>query len=745
MLQKTHFVVDASVLRELGEMLIGRPAIALGELIKNSFDADATTCRIEFTKDEIVVSDNGIGMSGSEFMDYWMRLGTTHKLAERLSERGRSMTGSKGIGRLAVQFLAEEMVMESASGKEPGRSLYAFVDWKSAVSGEELSKVDVLWEKSQKAPDFPGGSKTGTRISLKKLKSEWDEAAIERLGDEVWRLRSPFKRSRQPNKVTGQDFYIEVVAPEMKDAQQAFDKRLATVFANWRARIRGSLDGGRSGGKGVITVEFEADYPKGAAEAQYRTTVPLPVPHGKGKTLIDRAEFEILVFKPEGPQWGGIAVRDLRDYLATFGNVSLYDANFRLPYYGSGHDAAGHDWLSIALDQGRRLDVSELLPERFRTRNKYMQDLPAPGRIFGAVDIDTNHERDAALKAKALPGEWLQIQPGRDRLHDNLAFSQLRDFVRLSLDFYANRFRLRDLQTVEKSREREAPSKKYERALTTLERNKEDVPRPVFRILKKEIADARKGSITEERAIDRRAALLAPLASAGMVALALNHEFSRERTFLDRIGNRLHRIAKKYSILELEHIVAEFTEATRRLGSLQELFAPLVSDVDKEASDRLRVRAVVDQTVGAMRILMPGVEFDLSGIPNGLRFPLGSLAEWNALLQNVLANAWNAVLDTAGPKVSFLGGSSRGKEWLRISDNGCGLDIPLSEADKLFEPFVRRLELSEDKRSIALGGQGLGLAIVRMIAVSRSTRVAFVDPEYGFTTTFEISWRGAKK
>ena len=42
----------------------------------------------------------------------------------------------------------------------------------------------------------------------------------------------------------------------------------------------------------------------------------------------------------------------MRKYLATYGNVSVYDSGFRLPYYGSGVDKTGQDWLNIALDQG---------------------------------------------------------------------------------------------------------------------------------------------------------------------------------------------------------------------------------------------------------------------------------------------------------------------------------------------------------------------------------------------------------
>jgi hypothetical protein len=74
---------------------------------------------------------------------------------------------------------------------------------------------------------------------------------------------------------------------------------------------------------------------------------------------------------------------------------------------------------------------------------------------------------------------------------------------------------------------------------------------------------------------------------------------------------------------------------------------------------------------------MPNVDFQLEAIPAGLRFPVGSFAEWNALLQNVLTNAWNAMLETDRPKIHVQGGKSgKSKEWLRISDTGTGLAIP---------------------------------------------------------------------
>lgn len=746
-----QFIVDAAIVQELGERLIGRPAIALGELVKNSFDADAATCRIEFGKDQIVIADDGHGMSEDDFHNYWMRLGTTHKVDQAVSRTlHRPLTGSKGIGRLSAQFLASEMTLESTSVDDPTRSLYALVDWSTAISGRDLSTVNVAWEMRTGLPKRVGNSPFGTRVTLQKLKNDWGADAIRDLGDEVWMLRSPFKRpATSIKRAAAEDFVIEIEAPHVEGAREAFDERLHTVFANWKARIHGTLDDGRSGGPAVVSVEFRPGYPEGSTEAtKFRETVPLPVRKNGDydKPLLDKLEFEILIFKPEGRQPGGISVSDFRGYLAAFGNVSVYDTGFRLPYYGSKKDKLGEDWLSIAADQGRRLNKSDLLPEHLASKNRYMQDLPAPGRIFGAVDIATNHEREVARKLRNGSGEYLEIQSARDRLKDNEAFYQLRDLVRFGLDLYANRFRLLDLGVIERQREQEPPSRKYNRVIELLQRNKGKMPSTIFREVTRELSDARKASLAEEKAIDRRAALLAPLASAGMAALALNHEISRENSTLSRIADELRRLAGQHAIRELSELADEFDQARTRLESLYELFAPLLSDMDKSATDRLRVRPVVEQTVRAMGPLMPGVDFEVFGVPPDLRFPLGSLAEWNALLQNVLSNAWNAMLDSERSEISFRGGKdSRGGEWLHVSDTGQGLNVPLSEAHELFQPFERRLKISKDKRSIAIGGQGLGLAIVRMIAHRRSAIVAFVPPEKGFSTTFEIAWRGAKK
>lgn len=46
-----------------GEELVSKYEIAVSELVKNSYDADATLVEVSISEDSIAISDNGIGMS----------------------------------------------------------------------------------------------------------------------------------------------------------------------------------------------------------------------------------------------------------------------------------------------------------------------------------------------------------------------------------------------------------------------------------------------------------------------------------------------------------------------------------------------------------------------------------------------------------------------------------------------------------------------------------------------------------
>ena len=776
-LTPAEFTVDAALLRELGERLIGRAHIALGELVKNSYDADAHTCRIEIDRDRIVVTDDGHGMSKGEFLNYWMRVGTTHKVdARRSRDLGRSMTGSKGLGRLSVQFLAEEMELESNCASEPGWMLYAYVDWRSIRSGADLQTVTVGWERRFEMSTYADGSPVGTRITLTGLRTDWDGKAVEGLGKGVWMLRSPFRGvARKTRGRSALDFYVDLDAPEIQSAKAHFDKLHNALFENWKARITGVLENGRRasvGSEATVTVEFAPNFPEGVEHGgTYRETVRFPIERrtekmhdsaisadesggeaedsdtatqeakGVVQPALDKVRFAILVFKTEGRQPSGLSVGEMREYLRTYGGVSVYDAGFRLPYYGS-QDLNGHDWLNVGVDQGRRLNASELLPERLRIGSRYLLDLPNPGRIFGAVDVDTNYEAAVATRL-ADASDWLEIQPGRDRLAPNSSFEQLRDLVRFGLDLYANRYRAVADDVVQKQHDKQPPSRVLGHALSTLDRYKPDIPEAAYRDVRREVVAARDAVETESKAVDSRAILLAPLATAGMAALAMNHELSNDAVLLRELADLLHGLAESNPSAGVTKAVRVVEEYLARFNSYRRLFSPLADPEERESVQRLPVDSVVNQMVRALRPRLSGLAFDCNAIPTDLLFPVGAFAEWSAIVQNVLFNAWNALLDADLRVVRFDGSASTARrQYLRISDTGAGLTMPLEETGILFEAFQRRASISPAHRSIAIGGQGLGLAIVRMIAHSRGADVAFVSPPLGFTTAIELSWRG---
>ena len=123
-----HFSVDSHLLLELGERLVARKSIALAELVKNSYDADATKVSVTLdnadsaTRGRIVVADDGLGMSRKKILESWLEIGTISKYAseDRKSPGGRVYLGEKGIGRFAVHKLGKRT--EVTTREEGGRA-----------------------------------------------------------------------------------------------------------------------------------------------------------------------------------------------------------------------------------------------------------------------------------------------------------------------------------------------------------------------------------------------------------------------------------------------------------------------------------------------------------------------------------------------------------------------------------------------------------------------------------------------
>ena len=121
-----HFDVDSHLLLELGERLVSKPSVALAELVKNSYDADAPSVTIEFRNigkkgGTIIVEDTGEGIPEADqafvFERFWR--------GDRARTRS-SLTGS-GLGLPISKQIVEAHGGRIAFTSKPGQGTRFFI------------------------------------------------------------------------------------------------------------------------------------------------------------------------------------------------------------------------------------------------------------------------------------------------------------------------------------------------------------------------------------------------------------------------------------------------------------------------------------------------------------------------------------------------------------------------------------------------------------------------------------------
>ncbi|WBY08129.1 ATP-binding protein [Sphingomonas sp. 7/4-4] len=598
----TYFKADSALLRELGERLVGKPYIALAELIKNAYDADATRCVITLTQSRIEISDDGHGMTEKEFLDYWMTVGTRHKQHSETSRTlNRRVTGSKGVGRLSAQFLAERMQLLSTA-KGSRTRLHAFVDWETAIDTGSLTEAEALYRVEPTDPAmYPHSSPSGTLVVLHGLKQLWNEEEIRELGRQIWMLNSPIylfgnnrRRRGDPN-----DFRI-VFKTDLPGIDEAFETQLTQALENYQAVIRGKIE--RDGRRNTSRVAVAFD------DEVYSESFDCP-------DFLREADWEIRIYNLAGRQAGGVSVYDMREYFEKYGGVTVFDKGFRLPYYGS-----ENDWLDLEYDHSHRRNRSKLLPDHLHVA-RALNDLPTQGRIFGVVNVNTSRENKLADGSRRSSGEFLKIQVSRDRLVANKAFSALKDAVRQSIDFYATLKRRRVAEEVELVRPSERPESKLRRLRKLVDDALASHPNDETIVAIEAELDDVDASLEKVRESDEASrVILGPLASAGMAALAIEHETRKEMRAVRSKLRRLIEIANANQIPDLQETATELSKWIDRLEATRNIFLPMMDAEDRERIEPLECETVARTVVDNIRPLLGGVEvsFDME---RGLHFP----------------------------------------------------------------------------------------------------------------------------
>jgi len=702
-MQTLHFTVDSALLKELGEHLVGKPYIALAELVKNGYDADAFRVTIELDPDQdrIVVTDTGHGMDLEEFKRFWMRIGSTHKKEQRISRKlHRSMTGSKGIGRLAVQYLAAELTLFTTSEHDLKSQLMAHVKWEEAVRSGELTSATVEYEITTK----PNGFEQGTRIVLSGLRQKWGVEEIEGLAREIWWLRPPF---RNPLSVPGeskQAFDIEFSSHNER-FESVFDRQVKAVLELWHARIIGKNDSG-----------------KVSLALQYAGEEPITLTHFVHDSDLKDGEWEIRIYQWQYKQRFGIKVQDARVYFKNFGGVHVYDGGFHLPFYGDPRN----DWLRIELDHSHRLTLSALLPKEMQV-DLGMQFLPTLTRIFGVVNVSTSQEPE------------LKILITRDRLQENKALDDLRSMVRFGLDWYAMETKRRSLKYLKSVTEVEPV--KFQKVEDVLVAHESEIPKEVYEDLRKGIEEATSSVEAETERTAKQVGLIGPLATAGISTLAYQHELRRQFQDIEEIVERIGNIKTENEELKktLNELKEDLSLWVQRVKSTSAMFAYFADGENLRMRERFPARKVLEETKAQISVLARGIPIEVVNVDENLLLPKASLVEWAAIFQNVFTNAFNALVDSDKKLIKVSSKVNDRDREILIQDTGSGVN--LKTAGTLFEPFERRITISPERRALGYGGMGLGLTIVRLVANNIGCRVAFVEPEEGFSTAFCLSWR----
>jgi hypothetical protein len=164
-----NFVVSPNVLDHFGIHAYNSIKKSLVELISNSYDADATEVRITLplpgAAKEIVVEDNGVGMSPEEFQKHYLHIGRNRRTEGDVSKSGRRVIGNKGIGKLAGFGIADTIRVETAKN---GLVTVAHLRRSDFESFENLESAKFDIETHQ----IPDKNLRGTKVILKDLRTE---------------------------------------------------------------------------------------------------------------------------------------------------------------------------------------------------------------------------------------------------------------------------------------------------------------------------------------------------------------------------------------------------------------------------------------------------------------------------------------------------------------------------------------------------------------------------------------------
>ena len=260
----------ARLITMLGDQLIKNEIIALVELIKNSYDADASWVKVSFinfasdysltSTSKIIIEDDGCGMNADILKKHWLNPATPDKLRRKKinakTEKGRILQGEKGIGRFAIFKLGKTIKITTRRQRQDAKGyfidegdeventlVYDFSKYDDNFLKENGQEKDLFLENLQvefsQAPPTALVSKDiilgttrrkrrpyGTIIEISNLKTKWSDLRVERVQKEVGKLQPIF------SKDTYDDFGVWIYKDnQLTESQDRYKEQLNYCLA----------------------------------------------------------------------------------------------------------------------------------------------------------------------------------------------------------------------------------------------------------------------------------------------------------------------------------------------------------------------------------------------------------------------------------------------------------------------------------------------------------------------------------
>ncbi len=347
----------ARLMRTLGDELISSETVALIELVKNAYDADATRVLLRFHEPlekgqgKIEVIDDGHGMTLETIQGAFLEPATLHRSRERLSEElRRVVTGEKGIGRFAVSRLADdlELVSRRPSARVETRVLF---DWQLFDNPDAyLDQVDVVWEATEPHELAPGGViealwpegppertrlERGTVLRMQSLRAHWGRGQLEELRNGLSRLVSPFLFEEQGKSANAFTIFLQA-PPALADLSGPVEPPEALQKPHYL--LTGSVD---AAGDFAIKMRM-----RGSEEFVNQSG---RIDLGDRPFVSGPFKIELRVWDRDAPAMRdlgehlGMSGRQVREDLDRVAGINVYRDGFRVLPYGE----QGNDWLNL--------------------------------------------------------------------------------------------------------------------------------------------------------------------------------------------------------------------------------------------------------------------------------------------------------------------------------------------------------------------------------------------------------------